>query len=104
MKALPPISWIFTGEWQPLDNFYASPLEYNGKTYATAEHAFQAAKTLRLDEAELVRTAPTPAVAKAMGQLVTKRDDWEAVRVQVMTDIVRIKFHTHTRIARKLLS
>lgn len=99
-----PITCIFTGQWRGLDNFYRSPITYKGKKYATVEHAFQAAKAVNESEAELVRKAMTPGIAKALGQKVQMRKDWNIVRIYIMRELVRIKFRTHAPLARKLLS
>ena len=63
-----------------------------GHTYATAEHAFQAAKCIDEREAERVRQAPSPAAAKQIGRRVRLRVDWDEVRVEVMRAVLAAKF------------
>lgn len=82
----------FTGEWRFLSNFYASPLTIEGITYPTVEHAFQAGKTLNVDQRLAVSKCRTAAEAKRMGRTVTMRADWDTARVKVMTRLVGLKF------------
>jgi len=48
----------FSGDRLFLSNFYPHPFLFNGDMYATAEHAFQAAKCVDEVEAERVRQHP----------------------------------------------
>jgi len=82
----------FEGEHAFLSNFFQQGLEFEGRSYATAEHAFQAAKTDDPAERERVRTARTPGGAKALGKRVTLRRGWDAERVSVMEAVLRAKF------------
>ena len=82
----------FDGPYEFLSNFWPSPIVWRGGAYPTVEHAFQAAKTL--DEAKRRRIAalPHPADAKAAGQRVELRPDWEAVKTGIMAELVSLKF------------
>lgn len=82
----------FRGEYRFLSNFYACPIVYEGDLYPSLEHAFQAAKTTDPDERRVVRTATTAGNAKRAGRKVTKRDDWDDVRVSVMRELLLQKF------------
>jgi ribA/ribD-fused uncharacterized protein len=82
----------FDNEFSFCSNFAACDVEYQGKTYKTSEHAFQAAKTLDPVEREWVAAAHTPGEAKRRGRKVHLRADWEEIKDQVMLDIVREKF------------
>lgn len=82
----------FSGEWRPLSNFWYAPVVYDGVTYPTNEHAFQAAKTLFYDEREEIQCATSPGEAKRLGRQVTMRPDWEARKIEVMTDLSRQKY------------
>jgi hypothetical protein len=82
----------FRDDFEFLSNFYYAPVRFEGATYATVEHAFQAAKTDDPDERALVRACSTPAKAKARGRRVTLRKDWEAVKLGVMEVLLREKF------------
>lgn len=92
----------FKGDYEFLSNFSDSAIIYNGYLYPTAEHAFQAAKTLNLKEQEKVREAPTPSQAKRIGRKVQLRPDWEKIKEEIMYDIVRLKFVSNPELAKKL--
>lgn len=82
----------FSGEFAFLSNFYPRPVTLDGETYPTAEHAFQALKTLQPAERLRVRETPTPYAVKRLGKRVTLRDDWDTLRFEVMERVVRAKF------------
>jgi ribA/ribD-fused uncharacterized protein len=82
----------FKGEYHFLSNFYISDVPYNGITFKSAEHAFQAAKTLDFEERQWVADASTPGKAKYRGRQVTLRRDWESVKLTEMFAIVQLKF------------
>ena len=71
----------FDGPYAFLSNFFFSPIEYEGITYPTVEHAFQAAKTLNPIERQAIADLPTPGAAKRAGRQVTLRKDWEDVKI-----------------------
>lgn len=83
---------IFDGDFAFLSNFYPSPIEVSGITYPTVEHAFQALKTIDVEERKKIAAASTPGKAKAMGRAVTLRQDWEEVKVDIMMIALRAKF------------
>ena len=58
----------FFGPYRWLSNFAPSPIDADGLTYPTAEHAYQAAKTLDPDERLGIARARTPAIAKRLGR------------------------------------
>lgn len=78
----------------PFSNFeqIQGGIDYAGVNYPTSEHAYQAAKfqdrSARLRIAEL----PTPSLAKRRGQLAQLPEDWDTRKVDVMADILAIKF------------
>ena len=82
----------FENEYAFLSNFYEKPFIYEGVEYKTAEHAFQAVKCVNKIEANQIREAATPGQAKRLGRICRLRSDWEDVKVDLMTDIVRAKF------------
>jgi ribA/ribD-fused uncharacterized protein len=82
----------FTGEFRFLSNFFASPVTYGGVTFPTAEHAFQAAKTLDPALRRRIAGLPSPGEAKRFGRSVALRADWERARKPVMLVVVLTKF------------
>ncbi len=83
----------FRGEYAFLSNFFPveGGVEYEGVMYPTVENAFQAAKTLNVEERRPFETVP-PALAKRMGKKVELRPNWDYERVQIMKQLVRGKF------------
>ncbi len=98
----PPIT-EFKGEYEFLSNFYPSPLVYDAEEYATAEHAYQAAKCDEDVQRELVKLCATPALAKKMGRRVKLIPKWELVKLSIMEKIVRAKFSQNPELAAALM-
>jgi hypothetical protein len=82
----------FSGRYRFLSNFHPAAVQYGGHTYATVEHAFQAAKTLEAAERLAIRRCETPGKAKRAGREVTLREDWDVVRVPIMRSLLEQKF------------
>lgn len=82
----------FDKEWAFLSNFYESEIEFEGITYPTNEHFFQAMKTLDIDERRAIANCLTPGRAKRMGRRVALRPDWENVKEDVMFEGLCLKF------------
>lgn len=82
----------FTGEFRFLSNFFPVAVEYETLRYPTAEHAFQAAKTVDRALRERIRALPTASAAKRTGRSLVLRPDWEQVKLPVMEQILRAKF------------
>lgn len=82
----------FDGKWAFLSNFYWSEIEFEGITYPTNEHFFQAMKTLDIDERRQIANCLTPGQAKRMGRQVALRPDWEEVKEDVMFLGLCLKF------------
>lgn len=95
----------FAGQYAFLSNFSPHPVllpQLSDIPFATAEHAFQAAKTQDPVMARWVAGAPTPGEAKKRGRRVRLRPDWEAVRRLVMFDVLRGKFDVNGSLAQLL--
>ena len=75
-----------------LSNFYWNDVEYEGITYPTNEHMFQAMKTLDTDERRAIARCLTPGQAKRMGRKVALRPDWEDVKIAAMKECLYQKF------------
>lgn len=94
----------FRGAHGFLSNFALldPPIRYEGIVYTSTEAAFQAAKTLDLDERKVIAKL-SPGQSKKMGSLVKLRPDWEAVKLQVMYDVNWQKY-CDLKFAAKLLA
>ena len=82
----------FTGERAFLSNFATCSIFYEDIMYSSVEHAFQAAKSLSVDDRVMVASAATPGQAKKLGRKVTLREDWEQVKNSVMYQLLALKF------------
>lgn len=93
----------FHGKYDFLSNFYICDIFYNGHTYKSAEHAFQASKANTEEERQYIADAPTPGQAKARGRKVCLRSNWEENKDQIMADIIHSKFQNPS-LKQKLLA
>lgn len=92
----------FKGEYSFLSNFKKCSVEFEGLTYPSVEHAFQAAKTLN-SEKRLNFTKGSPVCAKAMGRRLKLREDWEEIKDSVMYACLKSKFQ-NAEMMEKLLA
>lgn len=94
----------FSGDYAFLSNFWQEPVGLDGLVYPSVEHAFQASKTkvyhVRLEFTDATMTC---LAAKRKGRLLSLRDDWEAVKVDVMLACLHAKFRPGYDLARRLL-
>lgn len=88
----------FRGPHFFLSNFYPYRFEWRGTEWKSSEHAFQAAKTSNVADFERIRTAVRARDAKTLGRSIEKRPDWEAIRIDVMREIIAAKFAAGTLI------
>lgn len=86
-----------------LSNFYPSKFYYQGYTWDTVEHAFQAEKTILRKESDKIRLAPTPAAARKLGKAINLRCGWNDLKITIMRDLVYQKFSQNPIIAQQLL-
>lgn len=90
-KEGPPILY-FVHEYGFLDTFYHRSFSWKERVWQTSEHAFQAMKTHNSYEYRRIAMAPSPGIAKARGRACTLRKDWDAIKDQIMLDVLRAKF------------
>ncbi len=92
----------FSGPWACLSNFWPVMIWVEDELYPSAEHAFQAMKTLNSAERRSIALAATPGQAKKAGRALSLREDWERVKDEQMLKILRVKFAV-APLAEKLL-
>jgi ribA/ribD-fused uncharacterized protein len=81
----------FRGDYRYLSNFHLKPVTLDGITYPSNENAFQAHKTIDLEERKkFVHISPME--SKKLGKKVTLRPDWEDIKHDVMLELNRQKF------------
>lgn len=99
----------FFGPFRFLSNFWLCPVVYEGNTYRSSEEAYQAAKTLELEERKRILDIPLlderkmGQRARKFGKEVNLRPDWEEVKFSVMLDIIRDKFTRNADLREALL-
>jgi ribA/ribD-fused uncharacterized protein len=95
----------FQGDYRFLSNFYPATVEFEGITYPSVEHAYQAAKTLDMNQRRRIAAIPEPADAKKAGRALNpQRPDWDKVKFLVMEECVRYKFAHDLKLRAKLLA
>lgn len=92
-----------------LSNFSAFRLEWQGLNFDTSEHAYHWSRfegTGNDSFQEAVRHAPSAHVAFKHAQELkwAQRKDWDAIKVDVMREILRAKVDQHEYVRRKLLA
>ncbi len=102
-EAPPPIT-EFQGEHRFLSNFWPAEVVHEGISYPSAEHAYQAAKTLDRAERRRIAAILDPGDAKREGRKLALRPDWETAKFTVMEHCVRDKFTRNADLAAKLLA
>ena len=91
---------------EELDNFLECKFEYNGQTYTSAEHAFQAAKFTDKKYCEKIRLAKSGGDAWSLGNTreIPLRGDWELIKVKVMYEANLAKFQQNAALRDALVS
>ena len=82
----------FFGPYRWLSNFHEVEVQWEGDTYRTTEHAYQAAKHLDPDFREYIRGFIKPKDAMIVGRSRIPRSDWDDIKVDVMYQINLQKF------------
>ena len=86
-----------------LSNFYNAYLDYEGVVFCSTEAAFQAAKTLDVEERKKIARM-SPSESKKAGRKVALRRDWESVKDKVMYDVCLAKFTMNESLKERLLA
>lgn len=84
-------------------NFYPCVVKFDGLTFQNSEAAWQAQKTLDMEQRERF-CGYTASGSKKMGRKVSLRPDWESVKYQLMVDVCLAKFTQNTELKEILLS
>ena len=87
----------FIGEYSFLSNFAPITVTWPSSSnsilqWPTAEHAFQASKTLNHEDKLEIYKCDTPGRAKRIGRQVELRLDWEDKKISIMRGIIISKF------------
>lgn len=92
----------FRGDYDFLSNFYPKSITFEGDVYPSVENAFQASKCINKSDREVFKHC-SPKEAKKFGRQVKLRDDWEEVKIDLMTILVTTKFKDPKLAARLML-
>lgn len=94
---------FYEGKYYLLSNFSAHQVEYEGVKYATAEHAYQAAKFADPSICQKIREAKSAFLAREYGQAETgRRAGFD--KVYTMKEIMRAKLRQHEDVKDALIS
>lgn len=88
-------------------NLYKRPVEFEGTTYPTSEHAYQAGKALKPIVRQWILSAPTPALAAMAAHGLYVWDivpNWAKIKFDRMRAVLRAKFDQHADLRELLLS
>ena len=81
----------FQGDYRFLSNFWPVQIHYEGLVYLSVEHAYQAAKTVNRECRRAILTL-TAGQARRMGRVVPIREGWENIKLEIMLELLRLKF------------
>ena len=105
--------WIVFGgvhsSYYFLSNYYWAPIQYRDIKFDDLEHAYQYAKATEfndIDSSEAILCARTPSTAKLIGSKVKNfnTNEWNKVKENIMTHLLKIKFAPGTDMTNKLLA
>ncbi|MBP2299229.1 NADAR family protein [Azospirillum picis] len=82
----------FQGPYRFLSNMWPCRIEWEGIEYGSTEHAYQASKTTDMAERNRIAAICDPMDAKEEGRKLTVRSDWDELKRDVMTSVIRLKF------------
>jgi ribA/ribD-fused uncharacterized protein len=88
-------------------NLYKRPIEFEGRLYPTAEHAYQAGKARKEAVREWILSAPTPSLLAMAAHGLYTWDvvpEWSQNKFDRMRRVLRAKFTQHEDLRELLLS
>ena len=91
----------FRGENSFLSNFYPTRVSFEGLVYLSSEAAYQAQKTIDPDF-KLKFCTISAKDAKYLGSTIKIRPDWNNIKDDIMTRVVKCKFEQNNTIRKKL--
>ena len=91
----------------PFSNLYRCTVIFEGKEFATAEHAYQAGKPRKAAVREWVLSAPSPSLVAMAAHGLYQWDiveNWSSIKYDRMRQVLHAKFTQHEDLRRLLLS
>lgn len=98
---------FYEGEFYMFSNLSAHAVEFEGKLYPTAEHAYQASKFNDPNAKEMIREAKSPLEAKTIAHSSYGNGevgDWKRTKVAKMESILRAKLAQHKEVEQALIN
>lgn len=99
---------FYEHDFYVLSNFSAFSIVWDGRRFDTSEHLYHYLKfnTTALDVADAIFGARSAHEAFKLAERNKglRRKDWDAVKVELMRDILRLKVEQHEYVRRKLLA
>ena len=92
--------------WGAFSNLYKRPIEFEGRTFPTSEHAYQAAKARRPEVRDWLLSAPSPALVAMAAHGLYYWDvapGWSRMKFDRMRRVLAAKFRQHEDLAELLL-
>jgi ribA/ribD-fused uncharacterized protein len=108
VKAMKEIRFYRANEkpYGAFSNLFRRPILFEGATYATAEHAYQAGKARRVEVREWLMAAPSPALLAMAAHGLYQWDitpGWSRIKFDRMRAVLHAKFTQHLDLADLLL-
>ncbi|GAB1347335.1 NADAR family protein [Cloacibacterium normanense] len=93
-------------EYGEFSNFFENGILYQEKYYPTVEHFYQAQKFDDAEYSEKIRNADSPKIASELGKTraIKLKENWDDIKVEIMTFAIRNKFENNERLKDLLLS
>ncbi|KRC19184.1 hypothetical protein ASE31_06045 [Acidovorax sp. Root217] len=88
-------------------NLFPRSVEFEGRTYATSEHAYQAGKASKPAVRDWILSAPTPSLAAMAAHGLYVWDvvpNWADIKFDRMRAVLRAKFEQHADLKALLIS
>lgn len=95
---------FFIDRYHFLSNFHLCTVIYEGITYPSSEHAFQAAKSTDPEVRKKVATCGSANASKQLGKQLKIRPNWDDIKYPIMKNIVRNKFTQNEDLKKRLLA
>ena len=91
----------FKDEYRWLSNFWPATVKFDGDTYSSVEHAYQAAKYPKEERHKFL--VITAANAKRFGKMAILPSGWDENKEKLMLQLVREKFNNNAELKQKLI-
>ena len=92
----------FRGSFAFLSNMSECDITINGYNFNSLENAYQSCKCKNPEDIKLFLNI-TPVEAKILGNKITKRDDWDSIKLNIMETLVYQKFSKNEKLKFLLL-